>query len=56
MERNAVAASGSSNIVKNFYGPLSSNVKFDVCKNCGSLSVIYNKTTKQHMCKTCGPI
>lgn len=42
MERMAISASGALNLLKSFFGKLSSNTRYQICKKCGNTDVVYN--------------
>lgn len=43
MERMAISASGAVNLLKSFFGKLSSNTRYQICKKCGNTDVIYDQ-------------
>ena len=56
MERHGLTAAGVCSILKNFFGRLSSNIRYFICKKCGGTCVHYDKTQRQYLCQSCGSL
>lgn len=52
----AIGASGATNVLKDFYGALSSHTTIYICKKCGNTEVVYNKIKQRFSCLNCGEI